>query len=260
LGRLFGASGKAVVVACDHGEFDGPQPGLADPLDVVSSLHEAVDGVLMSPGTLRRSAAALSRRGAAVPVVRLNWNTVYCFGWSPSRADGADVLSPEDAFRLGADVALISLTLRSGSSESDAANVAVFSRLAYACQRIGLPVIGEYFPLDTSHNGIDSLHDEVVRGARILYELGADAIKTFLNPGWDDVAAACPVPVLALGSERLASDVAALTLAQSQMKAGARGVVFGRNVFQSPNPTRFMAALCQVVHLGADPQLALVGA
>ena len=35
--------------------------------------------------------------------------------------------------------------------------------------------------------------------------------------------------------------------------AGARGVVFGRNVFQAEDPARFLKALGEVVHKGIEP-------
>jgi DhnA family fructose-bisphosphate aldolase class Ia len=41
--------------------------------------------------------------------------------------------------------------------------------------------------------------------------------------------------------------VEALRLAESEVKAGAAGVVFGRNAIQVPDPHKFQAALCDVV-------------
>jgi DhnA family fructose-bisphosphate aldolase class Ia len=257
LRRLFGEGGRAVIVACDHGEFDGPPAGLSDPLDVVGSLTPGIDGVLMSPGTLERAGEVLGHRNAAVPIVRLNWNTVYRFSEAPRLATGCEVLGPDDALRLGADVALVSLTLRSGDEGTDASNVSLFSRLVHGCKRVGLPVIGEYFPLAAPAPGeMDTIRDEITCGARIAAELGADAVKTFVDPTWVDLTETCPVPVLGLGSARMASDVDALTLAHGQVRAGARGVIFGRNVFQSAEPQRFMTALSLVVHHDVLPETA----
>jgi DhnA family fructose-bisphosphate aldolase class Ia len=247
LGRLFLPTGRAVVVACDHGEFDGPQPGLRDPLNLIRTLGDWPDGILMSPGTLARSRGCFSTRGGPLAIVRLNWNSVYAFGWSPTESVSADALDPEDALRMGADIALVSLTLHTGSEHTDAANVSVFSRVVSRCQRLGLPVIGEYFPNAEVVRDPDLLHEEVLRGSRILCELGAESVKTFFHSGWDDVAENCPVPILALGAERLPTDLDALQLAAGQVRSGARGVVFGRNVFQSADPVRFVRALVDVV-------------
>jgi DhnA family fructose-bisphosphate aldolase class Ia len=94
------------------------------------------------------------------------------------------------------------------------------------------------------------LHEEVLRGTRILYELGAECVKSFFQSGWGDVAENCPIPILALGAERQPTDLDALRLAEGQVGSGARGVVFGRNVFQSGDPARFVRALIEVVKRG----------
>ena len=53
LGRLFGDAGKAVVVACDHGMFDGPHTGMED---IPAMLERVGDGAgrLPSAATKRQ--------------------------------------------------------------------------------------------------------------------------------------------------------------------------------------------------------------
>ena len=46
----------------------------------------------------------------------------------------------------------------------------------------------------------------------------------------------------------------ALELAQRSIRDGARGVVFGRNVFQAKNPAAFLQGLKAVVKNGATPK------
>jgi DhnA family fructose-bisphosphate aldolase class Ia len=254
LRRLFGKEEKAVVVAIDHGEHDGPQPGLADPLQVITALGELPDGILMSPGAARHCIGSFSSRTGPLAIVRLNWNTAYAFGWEPVEGVAAEVVGPEDALRLGADIALVSLILHTGSERLDAANVSIFSSLVNRCQRFGLPVIGEYFPVAKTRSDLDALHEDVRRGARIVYELGADCVKTFFQAGWEDVVEGCPIPILGLGSERLATDLDVLKLASGQIGAGARGLVFGRNVFQAPDPVRMVQALIEVVKRNVSPE------
>ena len=61
------------------------------------------------------------------------------------------------------------------------------------------------------------------------------------------------VPVLALGAEKLEHEVQALELAARSVRAGAQGVVFGRNVVQARNPAQFLKALKAVVKDGMAP-------
>ncbi|MGQ9581467.1 MAG: hypothetical protein ACUVT8_11070, partial [Armatimonadota bacterium] len=67
---------------------------------------------------------------------------------------------------------------------------------------------------------------------------------------------ACPVPILGLGAEKIPKQIQALELAEHIIKGGGRGVVFGRNAIQVPNPPAFQRALCDVVKRGISPHKA----
>ncbi len=255
LKRLFG-DGRAVIIAIDHGLFDGPIPAMEDLPATARRINPVVDGVLLAPGMLRHCAEVFAGRRRPLAVVRLNWNSVYCFHWNYREAPSVCSFDVEDALREGMDIALVSLTLRTGSEERDARNVEVFSRLTNRCHALGIPVIGEYFPTGHPDMSAAELHENVRIGSRIAAELGADAIKTFNTCDFRAVTEACPVPVLGLGAEKLATQQAALDLAAAEVAAGAGGVVFGRNAVQVPDPHAFQAALCEVVRDGADPKAA----
>ena len=135
-----------------------------------------------------------------MPIVRLNWATTYCFTWEYSQAATATAMTPEEAAAAGAEAVLICLSLKTGSERQDAENVGIFCKLARAAHRCGLPVIGEYFPARGENVHGKELHEEIKIGARILAELGSDAIKTFHTEKFREVAAGCPVPVWGLGA------------------------------------------------------------
>ncbi len=248
--RLF-SRGNAVIVAADHGEFDGPIPGMIDlPKVLAAGIYQDVDGVLLSPGMVTQCAEVFARRGGPLAVMRLNWSSVYAFHWGYNDAATVPAIEPEEALARGADVVLVSLTLRSGSEERDARNVEVFGRLTNRARSLGLPVIGEYFPTHCSELTPEQMHDHVYSGARILAELGADLIKTFYTHRFSEVTQACPIPILALGAEKTPTQLQALQLAEREIAGGARGVVFGRNALQVADPQQFQKALCAVVREG----------
>jgi DhnA family fructose-bisphosphate aldolase class Ia len=253
LRRLFG-HGRAVVIAFDHGLFDGPIPAMEDLPATAGKVNPLVDAALLAPGMLRHCHALFAGHRRPLAVVRLNWNTVYCFRWNYRQAQSAFSYDVEDALREGMDIALVSLTLQTGSEQRDAANVEVFSRLANACHRLGIPVVGEYFPAGHLDMNPETLHENVLTGARIVAELGADCIKTFNTCDFRAVTASCPVPVLGLGAEKLPTQRDALALAAAEVAAGAGGVVFGRNAIQVPDPFAFQAALCEVVRENVRPE------
>ena len=252
LNRLFSNGQNAVVVALDHGEFDGPLPGMINLPEVIRNVHPGVSAVLLSPGMLAHCGHAFSYKGAPMAILRLNWSTVYCFHWDYNDAETVPAMSGADAVAAGAEIALVSLTLQTGSQARDAANVEVFCRLAADAKRLGLPVVGEYFPTHSGRISKTDMHEQVYRSCRIIAELGADLIKTFYTAKFSQVTSACPVPILGLGAEKMPKQMQALELAERIVQDGGRGVVFGRNAIQVRDPGAFQHALCEVVQKGAS--------
>ncbi len=255
LSRFF-STGPAIVVAFDHGMFDGPIAGVDKIREIPDKILPEIDGVLMSPGVLRDIGPDLcGHRNSPLPIVRINWSSIYCFQWDYHAGDTVRIYTPAEALKLGAQMVLISLSLHTDDQQRDSKNIEVFSRLCNEAHELGLPVIGEYFPVDENISE-DALYEEIKIGARILYELGADAIKTFYTKNFEQVVAGCPTPILALGGQRRGSDLDALKLARRQIDAGAAGIVFGRYVIQSEKPIELQKALLDVVKAGVGGEQA----
>jgi len=254
LGKLFGPTGKAVVVACDHGMFDGPHAGMEDIPAMLERLGAGPDAILLAPGMLAHARGYFGRRAAPQSIVRINFNSVFCFHWGYKASVISRLYSPEDAVAAGADAVLVCLTLKTGSESVDARNAEIFADLCVRAHRLGLPVVGEYFPHSHLTKKPEEFHEEIRIGCRMLAELGADCIKTFLTHRFLEVTGTCPVPILGLGAEKTPTDLAALRLAEREMREGARGVVFGRNAVQASDPRAFVAALQDVVKNGAPAE------
>lgn len=247
LSKLFSKGENAVIVAIDHGMFDGPIPGMTDLRATVKKINPCVDGVLLSAGMLRHVQEAFNFKGAPIPIVRLNWSSVYCFHWKYNDAATVIATQVEDAIAAGAEIVLVSLTLQTGSEEQDAKNVEIYCRLAQAAARWGIPVVGEFFPPHSDDLTPEEMHKKVYASCRILSELGADLIKTFYTHDFKKVTQSVPVPVLGLGAAKKPTHKEALQLAADEIHDGARGIVFGRNAIQVNDPFKFQAALCDVV-------------
>lgn len=252
LNKLFSEGKNAVVVAIDHGEFDGPLPGMIDLPEVIKNVEPAVDAILLSPGMLPHCGHAFGYKGAPMSIVRMNWSTHFCFHWNYSEGVGVPVISAADAAAAGAEVVLVCLTLKTGSEVTDAANVEAYCRQVNEAKKAGLPVVGEYFPAITNRLSPDDMHDQILKGCRVAAELGADLIKTFYTYNFKEVTEACPVPILGLGAEKTPTQLQALELAEKIVQDGGRGVVFGRNAIQVANPPAFQRALMDVVKNGAS--------
>lgn len=250
LGRLFSGGKNAVVVAVDHGEFDGPIPGMVNLPEVVKKIDPAVSAVLLSPGMLAHCGHAFNYKGAPMAMVRLNWSSHFCFHWGYEEGIAVPAMGASEAAAMGAEIALICLTLQTGSEAQDASNVQVWCDMASEARAAGLPVVGEYFPARPDRLSPEALHDQVLKGCRILAELGADLVKTYYTSRFPDVVEGCPIPILGLGAEKTPRQIQALQLAENIVKDGGRGVVFGRNAIQVGDPGAFQRALCDVVQNG----------
>lgn len=254
LQKLFSQGKHAVVIAIDHGYMDGPIPGMEDLSETIHKIDPGVDAILLSPGMLQHLQGAFNYKGAPLPIVRLNWSTVFCFEWGYSQARTGQAFSVREAVALGAEMVLISLTLKTGDEANDVRNVEIFSRLRAEATELGIPVVGEYFPKDSDQLGENEMEDQIFRGTRILAELGADLIKTFYTRHFTEVVRACPVPILGLGGHATPEPLDSLSLAKRMIEEGARGVVYGRNAIQRPDPLAYQRALCDVVKHGASPE------
>jgi len=250
--KLFNGT-NAVIVAIDHGLFDGPIPGMINLKETARNIDSCIDGVLLSPGMLKQLRPVFNYKGAPMPVVRLNWSSVYCFHWNYNTAYTVLAQTVEESVANGAETVLVSLTLQTGSEENDTNNVALYSRLVNAADKLGIPVIGEYFPTHSGTLSAERMHEQVFSCCRILSELGCDMIKTFYTHDFKKVTESCPVPIFGLGAEKKPTQLEALQLAADEIGDGARGVVFGRNAIQVPVPALFQKALCDVVKTGMSP-------
>jgi DhnA family fructose-bisphosphate aldolase class Ia len=255
--KLFSKGENAVVVAIDHGYMDGPIPGMENLPKTVQAIDPCVDAILLSPGMLKHLGCAFNYKGAPIPVVRINWSTVFCFEWKYSQSRTVPAFSVKEAVALGAEMVLVSLTLKTGDEANDAHNVEVFGRLRAEAAELGIPVVGECFPNDSDNISAAEMHDQVLRGTRILAELGADLVKTFHTHAFPDVVNGCSLPILGLGGHATPDPLDSLVLAEKIIADGARGVVYGRNAIQRPDPKAYQRALCEVVKHGMSPQEAV---
>ncbi len=254
LNRLFSKGENAVIIAIDHGYMDGPIPGMENIKEAAGKISPDLDAVLLSPGMLKNIGDTFDYKGAPIPVVRLNWSTVFCFEWGYDQSLTTQAFSVKDAVALGAQIVLVSLTLKTGSEATDVKNLEIYSKLCNEARQYGLPVIGEYFPNDSDNISEDEMHDQVLRGTRILAELGADAIKTFYTHKFKDVVEGCPIPILGLGGHTTPNPIDSLQLAADEIADGAKGVVFGRNAIQREDPIAYQKALIEVVKRGMSPK------
>src|SRR5467141_1142402 len=227
LARVFSpATGRTVMLAVDHGYFQGPTTGL-ERIDLsIVPLVPFCDALFCTRGILRSVIPAQSIKPM---VLRASG------GPSILREDLSDeqiAMDMEDAVRLNA--AGIGIQVFIGG-EHETRSIHNMTKLVDAGLRYGVPVMG-----------VTAVGKNMVRDAkyfrlacRIIAELGAQYVKTYyVDDGFETVTASCPVPIVMAGGKKL-PELEALTMAH--------------NIFQSDAPQAMFSAVHAVVHKNLKP-------
>jgi DhnA family fructose-bisphosphate aldolase class Ia len=260
LGQLFDReSGRSFIAAFDHGLTLGPKPGSERALDILAQIVAGnPDGILISPGMMKLGGHLFAFHGGPVPIVRADWifnNEVFpglpAALQDPRQGENYEVIcSPDDALAMGAGAITMFLIVGTGQGAEFSRNARQVAANIQAARRIGLPVIVEAVLWGARME--DKRDPELLAfGARVAAELGADAIKTAYTgdpESMRQVVAGCPVPVLVLGGVRSSSPQVVLDATRDALAAGAKGVVYGRNVWQADDPMVMCGLLRDVIH------------
>jgi fructose-bisphosphate aldolase, class I len=249
---------KGVVVAFDHGLMLGPIPGISPPRERLGMfLDGGADAVLMSPGVLRANADVFAGRRTGI-IVRLDWTNMWrdpkLLGFEEGRS--CSIALVEDAVRWGADAVLTYLFVGLADAACEAEEVRRNAEVNRACERFGMVHIIEPMARGSRVERTNS-KEFVALHTRMAGELGADLIKTdFLDQESDttEVVSTSLVPVLLAGGAKIAES-SALAVIERSVRAGAAGIVFGRNVFQASDPVSFLRDARRVIHGAARMQV-----
>jgi len=242
LARIFGADGRTVMLAFDHGYFQGPTSGL-ERVDLgIVPLAPHVDALMATRGIFR----------AVVPSAVKNALVLRASGGPSILKELSDerlAMDIEDAVRIDAAAAAVQVFI---GGEHETQSIANLTTLVDGGLRYGIPVMG------VTAVGKDMARTSRYFGlaTRIIAEMGAQLVKTyFVEEGFEEVTAACPVPVIMAGGKKLPV-LDALDMAYKAMDQGASGVDMGRNIFQRRAPIAMVQAVSAVVHDGATPEAA----
>jgi 3-hydroxy-5-phosphonooxypentane-2,4-dione thiolase len=243
LARVFRPStGRTVMLAIDHGYFQGPTTGLERvDLGIVPLLGYA-DALMTTRGMVRSTIPPAS--GTPI-VLRASGGPSILRELSDERI----AVSMEDAARINAAAVAVQVFI---GGEFETQSVRNMTRLVDESQRYGIPVLA-----------VTAVGKELTRDARYLRlatricaELGAHVVKTYYcAEDFDTVAAACPVPLVMAGGKKL-PELDALSMAYRAIEEGAAGVDMGRNIFQSDDPVAMIRAVSAVVHESLKPEAA----
>ena len=241
LSRIFNPqSGRTVMLAIDHGYFQGPTTGL-ERIDLsIVPLIPFADALMLTRGILRTTVPPSLTK----PIV------MRCSGGPSILKELSNeelAVGIEDAIRM--NVAAITLQVFVGG-EYETRSVHNMTKLVDMGLRYGIPTMA-----------VTAVGKEMVRDAkyfrlacRMCAELGCQIVKTYYVPeDFDTITASCPVPIVMAGGKKMA-ELDALTMAYNAVQEGVSGVDMGRNIFQSDAPEAMIKAVGKVVHENMKPQ------
>lgn len=243
LARIFNpATGRTVMLAVDHGYFQGPTSGL-ERIDLsIAPLVPQADALMITRGALRTCISPEMQK----PVV------LRCSGGQSILKELSNELVAvdiQDAIRVNASAMAVQVYI---GGEYEHQSIGNLVKVVDAGNQHGIPTLG------VTGVGKDLVRDARYLGlaTRICAEMGANFVKTYYcEPGFERVASACPVPLVIAGGKKL-PEMDALKMAYQAIQEGAAGVDMGRNIFQCEAPRAMLQAVRAVVHENEKPDKA----
>ena len=243
LGRIFNPdSGRTVMLAIDHGYFQGPTTGL-ERIDInIMPLVPYADTLMLTRGILRSIVPPSTSKSI---VLRVSGGTSILKELSNEQI-AVDI---EESIRLNVCAMAVQVFI---GGEFEKESIINMTKMVDIGTRYGIPTLA-----------VTAVGKDMARDARyfrlatrICAELGAHYIKTYyIDEGFETVAASCPVPIVMAGGKKI-PEPDALTMAYNAVQQGASGVDMGRNIFQSEDPIAMIQAVRAVVHDNETPDKA----
>jgi putative autoinducer-2 (AI-2) aldolase len=241
LARIFNPkSGRALMLAVDHGYFQGPTTGLERiDLNIVPLLPYA-DALMLTRGILR---TVIPSSFTKAVVLRASGGPSILKELSNEKL----AVDMEDATRLNVCALAVQVFI---GGEYETQSIENMTQLVDLGNQYGIPVLA-----------VTAVGKDMVRDARyfrlacrMCAELGAHFVKSYYIPdGFETVTSSCPVPIVMAGGKKL-PELDALTMAYNAVDQGASGVDMGRNIFQSDAPISMIKAVGKVVHEKMKPK------
>jgi DhnA family fructose-bisphosphate aldolase class Ia len=266
LNRLFRRDGRCVMIAVDHGSHNEYRllDGVEDIDRTLDTVIEAgPDSILLTHGQARRLQRLPADSKPAL-VLRCDITNVYTSVSGQFRFCRLLDEAVEQAIRLDAAATLLNLFHASDNPSIDQQCIDNIHSIQSDCERYSMPLILEPLVLEKSERedsySISGRMEKVIALHRQAVELGADVLKADPSDSPDDyhkvIKAVGDVPLLPRGGGRVDAR-SILQRTEKLIKAGAAGVVYGRNIFQGSNPAQMVKAINAVVHDNADHETAL---
>lgn len=255
LGRLFDQkSHKTLIVAYSHGVLMGPRPGMKslDEMKQMSLNLSRANGLMVAPGLVTPLEEAFIGKDRPSLIVHLDYQSFSRDIMPYEEGATVEMARIEDVVATGAEGVMTYLYMGYEDPEREKMEIARNARLARACERWGIIMMIEPRSAREVRNPADKTDPKILSlYCRVSAEIGADLVKC-IHPGYEEalrsVIEGCPAPVLVAGGSRAEKPEQAYAGAESAMRAGAAGLVYGRNIYEASDPMPELERYLQIVH------------
>lgn len=238
-------TGRAVMLAVDHGYFLGPTTRLEVPRKTIEPLLPYVDSLMLTRGVLRTSVNPTTD----VSIVLRASGGVSILG--EDLANEGAIATMREAVRLNASAVAVSVFVGTPYERQTLLNLA---NMVNEGEESGVPVLA-VTAVGKESEKRDARY--LALCCRIAAELGARMVKTYYCDGFEKVVEGCPVPVVIAGGPKLPTEMDVFQLTYEAVQRGAIGVDMGRNIWQHESPVAMVKAVARIVHHDATPEEAL---
>ncbi|RVU02052.1 aldolase [Mucilaginibacter limnophilus] len=267
LNRLFNSkSGNCFDVAIDHGFFNEATflKGIENIEKAVKVLVDAAPDAIQL--TVGQAQYLQSIPGREKPSLVLRTDVANVYGTELPRTLFSRMIEEpvEQAIRLDATCVVVNLFRIPNEPEVTDQCIQNILKIKPVCERYSMPLMIEplVFRPNSQAGGymVDGDVNKIVPLVRQAVELGADIIKADptddISEYYKVVETSGNIPVLVRGGGR-ATDEEIINRTYQLMQQGVRGIVYGRNVIQHPDPAGMTQTLMALVHEGITPDEAL---
>ena len=227
----------------DHGLTMGTIKGLEDVADMVDKVAlGGANAVLMHSGMV---GAGHRQYGKDIGLI-IHLSGATDLAPDPNRK--VLVCSVERALKMGADGVSIHINI---GADDEPEMLQDASEVVESSRDWGMPLIAMMYPRGKKIK--DENDPEVVNIAvRAGVELGADIVKTNYTGNVDSfkeiISSVSHIPVIIAGGPKMDTIPELFQMVYDSIQAGGAGVAFGRNIFQSKDPTKMVSAISKLVH------------
>ncbi|AJG40495.1 MULTISPECIES: class I fructose-bisphosphate aldolase [Thermotoga] len=245
-------SGRSLIIALDHGLIFGNVEGLEDPVKTLErAISCGVDGVLLSPGIAKLTEHLFEGKNAPARILTIDFPVGSTI---PGRFEKVFthrlIHSVEQAVKMAVDA--VKILFPWGLEKSAQAEVVrVIAETVEECERWDMPLVVE--PVLWEENSSERNEPDLIESAaRIAVEIGADILKIqFLGEDrLSRIIHRLHVPVFVLGGPKSDDLKQILKTVQESIESGAKGIMFGRNVWQRENMEEVLTVLKSIIHDG----------